>query len=161
MGIDSQIAGSGIRKISDFMYTIDMWIFYALGSAITAALVAIFAKLGLRHVDTVLATTIRALIMAAFLVIASLLLHKFEGFSLASWSRRDWGLITLAGLSGAASWLFYFMALRVADAPRVAAIDRTSLVFVALLAVLFLGEQLRMKAILGIAFMVFGALLMI
>lgn len=138
-----------------------MWIIYALISAVAAALVAIFAKIGLKQVDTVLATTIRSLIMAAFLVVASLLLKKFDGFTPASWSGKEWGLIVLAGVSGAVSWLFYFMALRSADASRVAAIDRTSLVFVALLAALFLGEQLQMKAIFGIVLMVIGAVLMV
>ncbi|HAL24581.1 TPA: EamA family transporter [Candidatus Wolfebacteria bacterium] len=138
-----------------------MWIIYAVLAAITAAGVAIFAKLGLRQIDVVLATTIRALIMAGFLVVASLFLKKFDGFSPSSWSGREWGLIALAGLSGAISWLFYFMALRSADASRVAAIDRTSLVFVALLAALFLGEQLKIKAILGIVLMVIGAVLMV
>jgi transporter family protein len=138
-----------------------MWIIYAILSAITSAGVAIFAKLGLRQIDTVLATTIRALIMAGFFVVASLSLKKFDGFSLSSWSGKEWWLIFLAGVSGALSWLFYFMALRSADASRVAAIDRTSLVFIALLAFLFLGEQLTVKAILGIALMVGGAILMI
>lgn len=138
-----------------------MWIIYAILSAITAAGVAIFAKLGLKQIDTVLATTIRSLIMAGFLVAISLLLKKFDGFSPSSWSGREWGLIALAGLSGAASWLFYFMALRSADASRVAAIDRTSLVFVALLAALVLGEHLQAKAVLGIVLMVIGAILMV
>jgi len=138
---------------SDILTT--MWIIYAVLAAITAAGVAIFAKLGLRQIDVVLA------IMAGFLVVASLFLKKFDGFSPSSWSGREWGLIALAGLSGAISWLFYFMALRSADASRVAAIDRTSLVFVALLAALFLGEQLKIKAILGIVLMVIGAVLMV
>lgn len=138
-----------------------MWIIYALLSAVTAALVAIFAKLGLRQIDTVLATTVRALIMAGFFVIVSVVLKKFEGFSLAAWSGKEWSLIVLAGISGAVSWLFYFMALRSADASRVAAIDRTSLAFVAILAVLFLGEQLKIKALFGIALMVIGAILMV
>jgi transporter family protein len=138
-----------------------MWIIYAILSAITSAGVAIFAKLGLKQLDTVLATTVRALIMAGFFVIASLFLKKFEGFSVASWSGKEWSLIFFAGVSGALSWLFYFMALRSADASRVAAIDRTSLVFVALLAALFLGEQLKMKAIFGIVLMIVGAILMV
>lgn len=138
-----------------------MWIIYALLSAITAALVAIFAKLGLRQLDTVLATTVRSLIMAAFLIVVSLVLKKFDGFSPASWSGKEWGLIVLAGVSGAVSWILYFMALRSADASKVAALDRTSLVFVALLAVLFLGEQVKIKAMFGIALMVVGAILMV
>ena len=150
-----------MRKIIGFVYTIYMWIIYALGSAVTAALVAIFAKLGLRQVDTVLATTVRSFVMAVFLLVVSLAMKKFDGFSIASWSGREWGLIALAGVSGAVSWLFYFFALRAADASRVAALDRTSLVFVALLAALFLGEQLKMKAIFGIVLMVIGAILMV
>ena len=150
-----------MHKISRFMYNEYMWIIYALLSAITAAGVAIFAKLGLKQIDTVLATTVRSLIMAAFLIVVSVSLRKFDGFSPSSWSGREWGLIIMAGLSGAASWLFYFAALRSADASRVAAIDRTSLVFVALLAAAFLSEHLNMKAIFGIVFMVIGAILMI
>lgn len=138
-----------------------MWIIYAVLSAITAAGVAIFAKLGLKQIDPVLATTVRSLMMAGFLVVASLSLKKFDGFSPASWSGREWGLIALAGLSGAASWLCYFMALRSADASRVAAIDRTSLAFVAVFALLFLGEQLRAKAVVGVVLIVAGAILMI
>ncbi|HBI25632.1 MAG: hypothetical protein UT41_C0001G0250 [Candidatus Wolfebacteria bacterium GW2011_GWC2_39_22] len=138
-----------------------MWIVYALLSAIAAAFVAIFAKLGLKQIDTVLATTVRSIIMAVFLVGVSLWLRKFDGFTPTSWTGREWGLIVLAGISGAISWIFYFMALRSADASRVAAIDRTSLVFVALLAVVILGEHLTAKAILGIVCMVVGAILMI
>lgn len=138
-----------------------MWIIYAILSAITAAGVAIFAKLGLKQIDAVLATTIRSLIMAGFLILVSLLLKKFDGFSPSSWSGREWGLIALAGASGAVSWIFYFMALRSADASRVAAIDRTSLVFIALLAAVFLGEQLQAKAIFGIVLIVIGAILMV
>ena len=138
-----------------------MWIIYAIISAVTAAGVAIFAKLGLKQIDTVLATTVRSLIMAGFLIVVSLLLKKFDGFSPASWTGREWGLIVLAGVSGAVSWLFYFLALRSADASRVAALDRTSLVYVALLAAVFLGEQLKMKAMFGIVLMVIGAILMV
>lgn len=136
-----------------------MWLIYALLSSVTAALVAIFGKLGLKGIDSTLATTIRAIIMAGFLVITSLLLKKFEGFSLNSLGSKDWVLITLSGVAGALSWLFYFWALKYADAPKVAAIDRTSIVFVVLLAAIFLGDTLGWKSILGAAFMVLGAIM--
>src|SRR3990167_9191568 len=110
-----------------------MWLFFAFLSAITAALVAIFAKLGLKGVDSTLATTIRSLIMAGFLILISLFLKKFQGFSFSSFSSRDWFLIILAGVSGALSWLFYFAALKYGLASRVAAIDRLSIIFVVLL----------------------------
>ena len=136
-----------------------MWLAYAFLSAITAAGVAIFAKLGLRGIDSTLATTIRSLIMAGFLILISLFLKKFQGFSFSSFSSRDWFLIISAGVSGALSWLFYFAALKYGLASRVAAIDRLSIIFVVLLAALFLGEALGWKTVLGALLMVAGAIL--
>src|SRR3989338_3180035 len=89
-----------------------MWLLFAFLSAIAAAGVAIFAKLGLQTIDSTLATTVRSVIMAGFLVIVSFLLKKFDGFSLTSFSSREWILIALAGIAGALSWLFYFFALK-------------------------------------------------
>ena len=120
---------------------------------------AIFAKLGLQTIDSTLATTVRSVIMAGFLVIVSFLLKKFDGFSLTSFSSREWILIALAGIAGALSWLFYFFALKQGFASRVAAIDRLSLVFVVVLAAVFLGETLGWKSALGALLMVAGALL--
>ncbi len=135
-----------------------MWLIFAFLSAITAAAVAIFAKLGLKNIDTTLATTIRSIIMALFLVLTSLMLGKFRGFNFQSLSGREWTLIFLAGISGALSWLFYFLALKLGVATKVASIDRLSLVFVIILASLFLGEALTWKTVLGALLMVSGAL---
>ncbi|KKW31694.1 MAG: hypothetical protein UY75_C0002G0007 [Parcubacteria group bacterium GW2011_GWC2_52_8c] len=136
-----------------------MWLLFAFLSAIAAAGVAIFAKLGLQTIDSTLATTVRSVIMAGFLVIVSFLLKKFDGFSLTSFSSREWILIALAGIAGALSWLFYFFALKQGFASKVAAIDRLSLVFVVVLAAVFLGETLGWKSALGALLMVAGALL--
>ncbi len=136
-----------------------MWLIYAFFSSITAALVAIFAKIGLKDIDSTLATTIRAIIMALFLFVVSFSLKKFEGFSINSLSSRDWLLIILAGISGALSWLFYFLALKYGLVSKVVAIDRMSLVFAIILAALFLGEALGWKSVLGAALMVLGAIL--
>lgn len=136
-----------------------MWLFYALLSALFAALVAIFAKLGLRGIDPTLATTIRSFIMAGFLVVVSLFLKKFQGFTFNSFSGRDWVLIVLAGIAGALSWLFYFFALKYGFASKVVAIDRLSLVFVIVLAAMFLGEALGWKVVLGAILMISGAIL--
>jgi len=137
------------------------YIILALLSALTASLVAIFGKLGLKNVDPTLATTIRSLIMAVFLVMVSLFLKKFENFSLSSFTSKDWLLIILAGISGALSWLFYFWALKFGPASHAAVIDRLSLVFVILLSVLILGETLNFKSILGTILIVIGAILFI
>lgn len=136
-----------------------MWLLYALFAAFFAALVAIFAKLGLKDIDTTLATTVRAIIMAGFLVIVSIFLKKFEGFSLLSFSSKEWLLIALAGIAGALSWLFFFVALKEGVASNVVAIDRLSVVFVVFLAALFLGETLGWQVVLGALIMSAGAVL--
>jgi transporter family protein len=136
-----------------------MWVFYAFLSSLGAALVAIFGKLGLKNVDSTLATTIRSILMAGFLVVVSFLLNKFKGFSLGSFSSKDWLFIILAGISGALSWLFYFFALKTGEATKVVVIDRLSLVFVIILAALFLGEKFGWNSVIGAILMIAGALL--
>ena len=135
-----------------------LWIIYALLSAISAAGVAIFGKIGIKNVDTTLATTVRSIIMAGFLLIAALSLNKFS--QLHTIQGKAWIFIILAGLAGALSWLFYFNALKVGSASGVAALDRLSVVFVLILAALFLGEKLSWNSALGALLITGGAILM-
>lgn len=137
----------------------EIWLIYSILSALMAALVAIFGKLGLKNIDSTLATTIRSMVMAAFLIIASLSLKKFNNFSFDSMASKDWFLIILAGVAGALSWLFYFFALKSGDTTKVVAIDRMSLVFVAILAFIFLGENLKWQQLIGVIMMVGGAIM--
>lgn len=134
------------------------WAFFALVSAGFAALVAIFGKIGLAGIDTTLATTARASIMAAFLIAVSFTLGK-AGL-LSTLSGKALVFIALSGVAGALSWLFYFFALQKGPASGVAALDRLSVVFVFVLAVLFLGEHLTLKAATGALLVVAGAVLM-
>lgn len=136
-----------------------MWLLYAFLSAITAALVAIFGKIGLSTVNSMLATAIRAVIMAFATVIFAFSLGKFRGFTLGTLTGGEWIWIILAGLAGALSWIFYFYALQMGQATPVAAIDRLSLVFVLILAVIFLGEKFTWQSAIGAIFMVVGAIL--
>lgn len=135
------------------------WLVFAILSALGAAGVAVFAKLGLQNLDSTLATTIRAVIMSGFLVVVSLFLGKFDGFNFSSLGTKEWLLIVAAGISGALSWLFYFLALKFGPATGVVSIDRLSIVAVVVLAALFLGEALTFKVAAGAALMVLGALL--
>ncbi len=135
------------------------WLFFAFLSAFMASLVTIFGKLGLKNIDPTLATTIRGIIMALFLFLASLSLKKFENFSLSTFTSKDWFLIVLSAIAGALSWLFYFFALKYGPASKVAVIDRLSLVFVIILSVLILGERLGWQAVLGTILVVLGAIL--
>lgn len=135
-----------------------LWIGYALLAAFFAALVAVLGKVGLKEVDATLATAVRAVVMAGFLVAAALVLGKAG--KLGEISQRSFLFIVLSGAAGAASWLFYFLALRDGPATGVAALDRLSVVLVFVLAVVFLGEAFSLKAALGAVLVVAGAILL-
>jgi len=138
-----------------------MWMLLAAGSAVAAALVAIFGKIGLKEVDPTLATIIRGVIMAAILVVAGFAFGKFNGFDPSSWSGKAWFYIVLAALAGAASWVLYFMALKEGPASAVAVIDKMSVVIVIIAAALFLGEALTWKSALGVVLTVIGTVLIV
>ncbi len=134
------------------------WTIYALLSAVFAALVAIFGKLGLKNIDSTLATTIRSIVMAIFLIITAFSLGKFN--FLNTIDNKALIFIILSGVSGAISWLFYFLAIKLGPVSAVAAIDRTSIVFVFVLSVLFLSESLTVLKSIGALAIVIGAILM-
>jgi transporter family protein len=137
---------------------VPLWIGYALLAAFFAALVAVLGKVGLKEVDATLATAVRAVVMAGFLVTAALALGKAG--KLGEISQRSFLFIVLSGAAGAASWLFYFLALRDGPATGVAALDRLSVVLVFVLAVVFLGEAFSLKAAFGAVLVVAGAILL-
>ena len=134
------------------------WIFFALLSAIFASLVAIFGKIGIANIDSTLATTVRSIVMALFLIMVSLALGKFKFWS--SIDNKTLTFIVLAGISGALSWLCYFFALRFGPASGVAALDRLSVVFVVIFATLFLAEKLTWSVGIGALLITAGALIM-
>ncbi len=136
-----------------------MWILYALLSAGFAAAVAIFGKLGLVGVDSTVATTVRAVVMAVFLTIVVLALQKVS--LIKTLDNKALTFIVCSGIAGALSWLFYFLALKTGPATPVAAVDRLSIVFVAILAALFLGEALTVKTIAGVLLIIGGAVLLV
>lgn len=135
------------------------WQFLAVLGAICAALVSIFGKVGLQNVDSTTATTIRSVVMTLFLVIIALSLGKFSihGFP----QGRELLFIILSGVAGALSWLLMFAALKLGPAAGVAALDRTSVVFVLVLSIMFLGMQFTWRAALGAVLIVVGAILMV
>jgi transporter family protein len=135
------------------------WIPLALLSALFAALVAVFGKVGVSKVDPTLATAVRAVIMAAVLVVFALGIGRTS--HLHELDRRALLFIVLSGLAGAASWLCYFIALRLGPAPGVAALDRLSVVFVLIFALAFLGQAFTWKAALGALLLTIGAVLLI
>lgn len=134
------------------------WSIYALLSAVFAALVAIFGKLGLQGIDSTLATTLRSIVMALFLVAVSFALGKFS--FLNAFNSKALIFIVLSGIAGAISWLFYFFAIKSGTVSGVVAIDRTSVVFAFILAVLFLGEVLTWQKAFGAALVALGAIIL-
>ena len=133
------------------------WVVLGLLSALFAALVAILGKIGLKDVDPIAATAARSIVMAIAVVLVAFLSGRLGG--LEAVAPRAWTMIVLSGLAGAASWLAYFAALQLGQASGVSALDRLSVVFVVVLAGLFLGEGLEWVKLLGAGFVVAGVLL--
>ncbi|MBY0549128.1 MAG: EamA family transporter [Candidatus Obscuribacterales bacterium] len=135
----------------------EKWLICAGLSAVFAGLTGIFGKIGVKDIDSSIATTARSLIMSAFLVVV--MCSRGPISQLGTIPAKSWLFVALAGLAGALSWLFFFEALKEGDASRVASIDRLSLVVTAVLAWLLLGEKVSLTVVLGLALIVGGALL--
>ncbi len=133
------------------------WFFWALLSAGFAALTALFAKVGVNNIDSDIATFIRTFVILG--VIATLLLVRGKFHLSTPLHAHSLLFLILSGISTGASWLCYFRALKLGSAARVAPIDKLSVVFIAILGVTLLGEQLSFKAWLGIICIGLGAIL--
>jgi len=140
------------------MHTIHSWAFWALLSAVFAALTAIFAKIGIQDVDSDLATLVRTAVviiaLSGFVWFAGKWSNPFE------LSSKTWLFLTLSGLATGASWVCYFRALQLGEASKVAPIDKFSLVLVAIFAVVFLGERPSLRDWTGITMVAGGVILL-
>ncbi|UOQ96916.1 EamA family transporter [Hymenobacter sp. 5317J-9] len=134
------------------------WLPYALFSALFAALTAIFAKIGIKGVDSDLATAIRTVVI---LVLAwGIAVARGATAGLPALSGRTWLFLVLSGLATGASWLCYFRALKLGPVSRVAPIDKLSVALALLLAVAFLGETLSARGALGAGLILAGTLVL-
>ena len=134
------------------------WLAYAVLSAVAAAFVGIFAKVGMpKDVDATLATAVRSVIMTVLLVVVCSVTRAWQG---AGALRGRAGLmVVLSGVAGAVSWLFYFRAIQVGTVSQVAPIDKLSMPLAVLLAVVLLGERPTGVNWVGIALIAGGAYL--
>lgn len=133
------------------------WPFWALLSAVCAALTAIFAKTGLQDVNADTATFLRTVVI---LLAAGFMLHVTGNWQPpGAVNARGFLFLVLSGLATGASWFCYFRALELGEAARVATVDKLSVVFVAVFAVLFLGERLSGTNWAGILMILGGVLL--
>lgn len=135
-----------------------LWLVFALLSAVGAALVAIFGKIGLQGVDSHVATTIRALVMFIFLFAVIAIEGKLSATIQSFTNSKLIFYIVLSGIAGALSWLFYFLALQYGTVAQVAGVDRLSVVFAVLLAALFLSEKIDLRTGVGVSLITIGAI---
>jgi transporter family protein len=139
--------------------TLSSWQFWAVLSAVFAALTAIFAKVGVEDINPDLATFIRTVIVLISLALILFATGKFT--NPGPISQKSWIFLLLSGLGTGASWLCYFRALKLGPATLVAPIDKLSVVLVALFGVVFLGERPSVNGWLGIALIAAGAVLIV
>jgi len=135
------------------------WMFWASMSAVFAALTAVFAKAGLQDVDADFATLRRTVFILVLLATFVAIAGKWR--SPATLTPATWGWLMASALATGASWSCYFRALKIGDAWKVAAVDKLSLLLVALFAVVFLHERLNLREWMGIALMTGGVLLLV
>ncbi len=135
------------------------WRFFALGAALFASLTAIFGKIGVSNLNSNLATFIRTIVI---LVVTAVIISLRQ-----EWQRpeilptKSLVFLVLSGIATGLSWLCYFRALQLGPASKVAPIDKLSVVFVIVFAVIFLGEKLTLKIAAGGIFITLGAILML
>lgn len=136
-----------------------MWFVLALASSLFAALTSILAKIGIENVSSNLATAIRTFVVLIMSWGMVFLTNSQRG--IRDISPRSWLFLILSGLATGASWLCYYKALQVGEATKVVPIDKLSVVFTIILAVVFLKESFTLKSIIGCIMIGAGTLLMV
>ncbi|MBQ6684887.1 MAG: EamA family transporter [Firmicutes bacterium] len=136
-----------------------MWLFYAIGASVFAALTSILAKIGIDGVNSTLATAIRTVVVLA-MSWAMVFITNTQG-GIMDISRRSWIFLILSGAATGFSWLCYYRALQIGEASKVVPIDKLSVVLTMILAALILHEQFTTKSIIGCILIGAGTLLMV
>ena len=136
-----------------------MWWIFALLSALFAALTAVFAKIGIKGVDTDLATAIRTVVI----LILAWGIAFFRGGTSTIGSLTKYNLIflCLSGVATGLSWIFYFKALQLGKISQVAPVDKLSVAIAIVLSVIFLGESLDVKTVIGALLIIAGTFVLI
>lgn len=133
------------------------WFLFALLSAFFASLTALFAKIGMKGVDSDLATAIRTIVI--LLLAWGIVLFKNKTAGLPQLSRQNLFFLLLSGIATGLSWIFYFRALQAGKVSQVAPVDKLSLALTIILSVAFLGEALSWKTATGATFILAGTLI--
>ncbi len=136
-----------------------MWFFFAILSALFAALTSILAKIGIEGVNSNLATAIRTVVVVVMSWGMVFMTNTQSGIT--EISKKSWVFLILSGLATGASWLCYYRALQIGEASKVVPIDKLSVVITLLLAFVFLHEQFTVKSLIGCALIGAGTLFMV
>ena len=136
-----------------------MWFFFAILSALFAALTSILAKIGIEGVNSNLATAIRTVVVV-FMSWGMVFMTNTQS-GITEISKKSWVFLILSGLATGASWLCYYRALQIGEASKVVPIDKLSVVITLLLAFVFLHEQFTVKSLIGCALIGAGTLFMV
>jgi bacterial/archaeal transporter family protein len=136
-----------------------MWWIYALLSAFFAALTAVFAKVGMKGVDSDLATAIRTVVILA--IAWTIAFVKGSAITITTLSRQNFLFLGLSGIATGLSWIFYFRALQIGKVSQVAPVDKLSVALAIIISVLFLGEALTWKTAVGAVLIIAGTLILI
>ena len=136
-----------------------MWWIYALLSAFFAALTALFAKIGVKNVNTDVATAIRTIVV---LILAWMIVFlRGETHTLGSLTKNNLIFLVLSGIATGLSWIFYFKALQIGELSKVATVDKLSVALAILFSIIFLGESLTLKTAIGAACIIVGTIVII
>ena len=136
-----------------------MWFWLALGSAVFAALTSILAKVGIKGVESDLATAIRTMVVVVMAWGMVFITNQQAGIK--DISRKSWIFLILSGLATGASWLCYYKALQMGEASKVVPVDKLSVVITLVLAFIFLHEDFTVKSVIGCILIGVGTLLMV
>jgi transporter family protein len=136
-----------------------MWWIYALLSALFAALTAIFAKLGIKGVDTDLATALRTIV--ALVLVWVLVFFKGSQNTIGTLTKTNWIFLILSGCGTGLSWICYFKALQLGKVSQVAPVDKLSVALAIILAAIFLGESITLKTGIAAGLIIMGTFILI
>jgi len=142
------------------MVSIPGWFIYALLGAIFAAFSTIFAKIGLKDINSITVTTLRAIIMTIILFIIFLLEIRNIN-NLFNLSNKNYLFVILSAIFGALSWIAFFYALKIGKASNVSIIDRSSFLFVVLLSIIILNEKLTIQKVIASILMFIALILLV
>jgi transporter family protein len=136
-----------------------MWFWFALGSAVFAALTSILAKVGIEGVNSNLATAVRTMVVVVMAWVMVFLTNAQGG--LRDISRRSWVFLILSGLATGASWLCYYRALQIGEASKVVPVDKLSVVITLVLAFVVLREEFTVRSLIGCVLIGVGTVVMV